>query len=283
MEYRISTLSENTAGVPRAIGEWGFSALVETGEMTVLYDTGDGSGAVHNAELLEVDFTKVDKIVLSHSHFDHTEGLPGVLKKIKKEIEIIAAPDLWTGEKYSTRGRLKPERRYIGIRYTQPYLEGLGARFTLTREPVKLSDNIMTTGEIPIVTDFEKIGEDYLWHKVGDKLELDDFPDDRGLIINTDNGLVVIVGCAHRCLINTLYHAQKVSGVKQIDAVIGGCHLVDAPEERIMKTIAALKELDVKHVGVSHCTGLRAGALMARELGDRFFFNMACSRFPIKK
>ena len=283
MEYRISTLSENTAGVPRAIGEWGFSALVETGEMTVLYDTGDGSGAVHNAELLEVDFTKVDKIVLSHSHFDHTEGLPGVLKKIKKEIEVIAASDLWTGEKYSTRGRLKPERRYIGIRYTQPYLEGLGARFTLTREPVKLSDNIMTTGEIPIVTDFEKIGEDYLWHKVGDKLELDDFPDDRGLIINTDNGLVVIVGCAHRCLINTLYHAQKVSGVKQIDAVIGGCHLVDAPEERIMKTIAALKELDVKHVGVSHCTGLRAGALMARELGDRFFFNMACSRFPIKK
>lgn len=283
MEYRISTLAENTAGIPRAIGEWGFSALVETGEMNVLYDTGDGLGAVHNAELLEVDFSKIDKIVLSHSHFDHTEGLPKVLKKIKREIEVIAAPDLWAGEKYSTRGRLKPERRYIGIPFTQPYLEGLGARFTLTKEPVKLSKNIMTTGEIPIVTDFEKIGEDYLWHKVGDKLELDDFPDDRALIINTENGLVVIVGCAHRCLINTLYHAQKVSGVKQIGAVIGGCHLVDAPEERIMKTIAALKELDVKHVGVSHCTGLRAGALMARELGDRFFFNMACTRFPIKK
>ena len=281
MECRISTLAENTCGVPHAIGEWGFSALVETEEMNVLYDTGEGLGTIHNAELLEVDFSKIDKIVISHSHFDHTEGLPQVLKKMRKEVEVIAAPDLWTGEKYSTRGRLKPECRYIGIPYTRPYLEGLGARFTLTREPVKLTDNIMTTGEIPIVTDFEKIGEDYLLHRVGDQLVKDDFPDDRALIIKTDKGLAVIVGCAHRCLINTLYHAQKIAGVKRIHTVIGGCHLVDAPEERIMKTISALKELDVERVGVSHCTGLRAAAMMAHELGDRFFFNMACTRVTI--
>jgi 7,8-dihydropterin-6-yl-methyl-4-(beta-D-ribofuranosyl)aminobenzene 5'-phosphate synthase len=282
MQCHITTLAENTAGLPYAIGEWGFSALVESDEMNVLLDTGVGYGATHNADLLGIDLTKVDKIILSHSHFDHTEGLPQMLKKIKKkEIEIIAAPDLWTGEKYSVDGRVKAGPLYIGIPYTRFYLENFGAKFTLTREPVKLTNNIMTIGEIPIVTDFEKIGEDYLLHTVGDKLEKDDFSDDRALIINTDKGLTVILGCGHRCLINTLYHAQKITGVQQIHMVIGGCHLIDASEERIRKTIDALKELNVEWVGVSHCTGLRPAAMMAHELGDRFFFNTACNRITI--
>ena len=115
MNCRITTLAENTVGVPYGIGEWGFSALVETDKMNVLLDTGMGYGATHNAELLGIDLTKIDKIVLSHSHFDHTEGLPQMLKKINKEIEVIAAPDLWTGEKYSVDGRVKADPLYIGI------------------------------------------------------------------------------------------------------------------------------------------------------------------------
>ncbi len=156
MGLRIITLTENTAGIPGAIGEWGFSALVETDEMNVLLDTGSGHGAAHNAELLGIDLGKTDKIVLSHSHYDHTGGLPQILRKIKREIEVIAAPDLWA-EKYGARGGFY---RYIGIPCVRPELEKLGARFTLTQEPVKLADSIMTTGEIPIVTDFEKVGED---------------------------------------------------------------------------------------------------------------------------
>jgi 7,8-dihydropterin-6-yl-methyl-4-(beta-D-ribofuranosyl)aminobenzene 5'-phosphate synthase len=272
MQCQIKTLAENTAGMPGIIGEWGFSALVKGDGMTVLLDTGAGNGIISNAELLGVDLTKIDKIVLSHSHFDHTGGLRQVLLKTGKEIEVIAAPDLWA-EKFSVRGGKK--RRYIGIPYTRPELESLGARFTLTQEPIKLTENMMTTGEVPIVTDFEKVGEDYLLAKVDDGYQVDKFPDDRALIVKTDVGLAVILGCAHRCLINTLYHAQKLTGVKQIHTVVGGCHLVDASEERIKKTIAALKDLDVKKVGVSHCTGLRAGAMMAAEFGDEFFFNMA--------
>jgi len=272
MQWQIKTLAENTAGMPRIIGEWGFSALVKGDEMTVLLDTGAGNGIISNAELLGVDLTKIDKIVLSHSHFDHTGGLRQVLLKRGKEIEVIAAPDLWA-EKFSVRGGKK--RRYIGIPYTRPELESLGARFTLTQEPIKLTEHMMTTGEVPIVTDFEKVGEDYLLAKVDDGYQMDKFPDDRALIVKTDVGLAVILGCAHRCLINTLYHAQKLTGVKEIHTVVGGCHLVDASEERIRKTIAALKDLDVKKVGVSHCTGLRAGAMMAAEFGDKFFFNMA--------
>ena len=139
----------------------------------------------------------------------------------------------------------------------------------------------MTTGEIPIVTDFEKVGADYLLVKEGDKYRVDDFPDDRALIIKTEAGLVVILGCAHHCLINTLYHAQKLSGVQQIHTVIGGSHLFDASEDRIKKTVAALKELNVKRVGMSHCTGLQSSAIMAQELAGRFFFNTVGSQLSL--
>lgn len=272
MQCRVTTLAENTAGVPRTIAEWGFSALVETNGMTVLMDTGEGHGIIHNAHVLGIDITTTDKIVISHSHVDHTGGLRQVLGKIGKEIDVIAAPDLWAKKYRAVQGK---KHRYVGIPYTRAELESLGARFTLTQEPVRLAENVMTTGEVPIVTDFEKVGEDYLLVKVGDEYQLDNFPDDRALIVKTNEGLAVILGCAHRCIINTLYHAQNLTGVKEVHTVVGGCHLIHASEERIKKTIAALKDLDVKRVGVSHCTGLRAAAMMAAELGDRFLFNMA--------
>ena len=272
MECRITTLAENTAGAPQTLGEWGFSALIEADGMSILMDTGLGHAITHNAELLNVDLKRTDMIVLSHAHADHTGGLQTVLQRIRREVPVIGAPEIWD-QKYSTRGTTTP--RYIGIPYQRAELESLGARFNLSKEPIKLSKNVMTTGEVSVVTDFEKVGGDTLLVKVDDDYQLDQFPDDRALIVTTEVGLVVILGCAHRCLINTLYHAQNLTGIKRIHTVVGGCHLMDASEERIMKTIAALKDLDVQRVGVSHCTGLKAAAMMAGELGSRFFFNTA--------
>ena len=272
MECRITTLAENTAGAPQIFGEWGFSALIEADGMNILMDTGLGHAVTHNAELLNVDLKTTDVIVLSHAHADHTGGLQPVLQNIRREVPVIGAPEIWD-QKYSTRGTTTP--RYIGIPYQRAELESLGARFNLSKEPIRLSKNVMTTGEVSVVTDFEKVGGDTLLVKVDDDYQLDQFPDDRALIITTEVGLVVILGCAHRCLINTLYHAQNLTGIERIHAVVGGCHLMDASEERIIKTIAALKDLDVRRVGVSHCTGLKAAAMMAHELGSRFFFNTA--------
>jgi 7,8-dihydropterin-6-yl-methyl-4-(beta-D-ribofuranosyl)aminobenzene 5'-phosphate synthase len=272
MECLITTLAENTAGSPQMLAEWGFSALIEADGMNILMDTGLGHAITHNAELLNVDLKKVDVIVLSHGHADHTGGLQRVLQRIRREVPVIGAPEIWD-QKYSTRGTTTP--KYIGIPYQKAELEGLGARFNLSKEPIKLSKNVMTTGEISVVTDFEKVGGDTLLVKIDDDYQSDQFPDDRALIVTTDVGLVIILGCAHRCLINTLYHAQKLTGINRIHTVVGGCHLMDASEERIMKTIAALKDLDVQNVGVSHCTGLKAAAMMAGELGSGFFFNTA--------
>ena len=132
----------------------------------------------------------------------------------------------------------------------------------------------MTTGEIPMVTGYEEI-EPYLQVKEADGWQPDKLRDDQALIINTERGLIVILGCAHRGIINTLYHAQQLTGVKRIYMVVGGCHLMDASKKRILETIAALKELRVQRLGVSHCTGMPAVLAMAQEFGDRFFFNNA--------
>jgi 7,8-dihydropterin-6-yl-methyl-4-(beta-D-ribofuranosyl)aminobenzene 5'-phosphate synthase len=277
VKLTITTLSENTAGAPTLLAEWGLSILIETDTTSILLDTGQGISASHNAGLLGVDLSKVDKIALSHGHSDHTGGLREVLRQIGKEVEIIAHPDIWA-TKYARR-QGQPDR-YIGIPFQRQELEGLGALFILTTKPVNIADGIMTTGEIPMVTEFEQI-EPYLIVKDGTEFKPDSLRDDMGLIISTELGLVIVLGCAHRGIINTLYHAQQLTGIKAIHTVIGGCHLIGASPERTALTIAALRELGVQRISVSHCTGLPAAAMMAHEFSDSFFFNNAGTRITL--
>ncbi|MBA7673419.1 hypothetical protein ES703_81616 [subsurface metagenome] len=275
MKLCVTTLSENTAGINENsaglvdfLAEWGLSILVETDEVNILLDTGRSISAAYNADSLGINLSRIDKIVLSHGHFDHTGGLRQVLRKMSKKVEIIAHPDIWTA-KYSRRAG---KDRYIGIPFQRQELESLGANFNLTTKPVKITDNIMTTGEVPMVTDYEEIDPD-LVVKEDTGWQPDKLLDDQALIINTEPGLIVILGCAHRGIINTLYSAQQLTGVKRVHTVLGGCHLISASPERIRSTIAALKELGVQKIGVSHCTGLPAAVIMAQEFGDKFFFN----------
>ena len=275
MPLRITTLSENTAGTARVLAEWGLSILVETDELKVLLDTCTSISVPHNAPILGVDLSAVDKIVISHGHYDHTGGLKEVLAKTGA-VEIIAHPDIWA-KKYIRFGE---RGGYIGIPFSREELEGLGASFTLSKEPVWISDDIVTTGEIPMVTEYEEIDPN-LYVKEDEELVPDPLLDDRALIIKTDEGLVVILGCAHRGAINTLRHAQEVTGVEPIHTVIGGTHLIGASEERILLTAAALQEFGVNRVGVSHCTGLPAAAMLAQQLGEIFFFNNTGTRIAV--
>jgi len=275
MEIKITTLSENTAG-PGALGEWGLSMLVEADGMKILFDTGGGIAAVHNAELMRVDLAAVDRMVLSHGHYDHTGGLLEVLRRAGGK-EIIAHPDVWA-RKYGSLDNTP--KRYIGIPFVREALEVLGTTFNLSREPVKLSDKVMTTGEIPMLTDYEVV-EKYLCVMEGDEMKQDPLDDDLALIIDTEFGLVVILGCAHHGIINTLTQAKKVTGKELIYAAIGGTHLVHASKERLEKTAAALQEMGVQYLGVSHCTGFNASAYLAREFGDRFFQNNAGTKLTL--
>ena len=283
MMVRITTLSENaaTVGLHNILAEWGLSILIETDGASVLLDTGASISVCHNADTLGIDLANIDKLVLSHSHADHTGGLREVLCRMDTNgIEIIAHPHVW-----SLRYVRRPDKpdRFSGIPFQRPELESLGARFNLTKEPVRIAENIMTTGEIPMATSFEEITlnngervrqEDESWIA-------DEILDDQGVVITTEHGLVVVTGCAHRGIINALYHARKISGVQTIYAVIGGAHLIDASEERIKQTLHALKALNVQKVGLCHCTGMHSISILAYELGDRFFFNNAGTQIEL--
>ncbi len=277
MALRITTLSENTAGSRDLLAEWGLSFLIETGQETILFDTGKTISTAHNIDSLGVKFSKINKIVLSHGHFDHTGGLRQILQRIGKDIEVVAHPNVWAPKYRRRKGK---KDRYIGIPFERQELESLGAMFVLTSESVKVAENCVTTGEVPMVTEYETI-DSGLFVKTSSGWQPDELLDDLSLVIDTEPGLVVVLGCAHRGVINTLYHARKITGEKPIYAVLGGSHLVNAPRERVQRTVADLKRLDVQKMGLCHCTSLPAISTLAHEFGDRFFFNITGTVFEL--
>jgi 7,8-dihydropterin-6-yl-methyl-4-(beta-D-ribofuranosyl)aminobenzene 5'-phosphate synthase len=269
MAVRITTLTENTAQLG-FLGEWGLSILVETDSRRVLLDTGLSISAVHNADLMGIDLATVDTIVLSHAHADHTGGLRDVLRRMRKSVEVVAHPDIWI-PRYVSYGEIN---RHAGIPFVREELESLGATFNLTAEPVKIGDEIMTTGEIEMTTDYEKI-DDRLCRAEGGRIVPDPLTDDLALIVRTLEGLAVITGCAHRGIVNTVRHVQKLTGGEYIHTIIGGTHLLLSSPERISSTADELKELGLLRLGVSHCTGFNASAALAAEFSGVFFLNGA--------
>jgi len=268
----MTTLCDNLVGSIGFIGEWGFSILVECEEEKILLDTGMTGSVVYNAVRNGIDLSRITRIVISHGHLDHTGGLRGLLQVIRKKLEIIIHPEAWA-EKYATRPETNESRiHFIGIPFLKAELENLGASFTLSREPVWINDYIVTTGEVPMKTSFEPI-DNNLFVKTEGKLKQDRVPDDQALVIKTPKGLIVVLGCAHHGMINTIMHAQKITGEKKIHAVVGGTHLFRSDSDQINQSIVKLEELEVDQIGVSHCTGMPAAMALMNHFGNRFFFN----------
>ncbi len=271
MPIQFTTLSENTAIRMGLLAEWGISILIEADDHKILFDTGQSFSAAYNAIVLGIDLSQIDNIVFSHGHADHTGGLLPVLKMMKKQVEVIAHPDIWAA-KYAKRSEGREE--YIGVPFPREEAESLGASFHLSKEPVWLSENIVTSGEIPMVTEYEKV-DPILYVKERGELKPDPLWDDQAIFIKSEKGLIVILGCAHRGIINTLRHAQKLTGVESVYAVIGGTHLMSASPERMDLTIAELLSFGIQRLGACHCTGLPASAMLAQTFGESFFFNNA--------
>jgi 7,8-dihydropterin-6-yl-methyl-4-(beta-D-ribofuranosyl)aminobenzene 5'-phosphate synthase len=279
---KLVTLAENTAGERGLLGEWGWSLLVQAGERTFLLDTGAGPSTVHNAAALGVDLRAVQSVALSHGHYDHTGGLPAVLGILQRpQVPVHLHPASW-GLQYA-RNRRTGVCRYVGIPWHRAEAERLGASFRESDQPVELAPDVILSGTVPQVNDFERVA-DYLLLREGETYRPDPLEDDQALFLRTELGLVVALGCAHRGVVNTLTLGRRLTGLDRVYLVLGGTHLLDAEPEVLDRTIAGLREAGVEWLGVSHCTGGASATRLAQAFGKRFFFNNAGTtlRFPLK-
>jgi 7,8-dihydropterin-6-yl-methyl-4-(beta-D-ribofuranosyl)aminobenzene 5'-phosphate synthase len=270
MGIRITILCDNLVGHLVGSGEHGFSAFIETDRGTYLFDTGGGPFVVENSFALGKDLRTVQKIFLSHGHFDHTGGLPEVLK-IKGKVDVHAHPHVFLDRIAIFKENGKETKRFVGIPYKKGYLESLGANFILNTDFAEVEKGMFLTGEVPRKTSFEK-PDSRLFSEIEGKTEPDIFLDDQSLIIASEKGFILVLGCAHSGMINIINHVIHKTGKEKFYAILGGTHLDFLTPEQLEASIQALNELDVEKIGVSHCTGMRAAFRLNLEFGDRFFY-----------
>jgi 7,8-dihydropterin-6-yl-methyl-4-(beta-D-ribofuranosyl)aminobenzene 5'-phosphate synthase len=233
---------------PRGIkAEWGFSALIETSE-TILFDAGQNV-AFDNFIRLEKPFP--DKIVLSHGHYDHTSGL---LPFLRKSI-LYAHPDV-----FLPRYR---EGRYIGILFKKELIETM-AEVVEVNEPLEVSKGIWALGEIPREFETSLLKDSFI--RRDGKRERDNIWDDQGLAIKSPDGGVLLLGCCHSGLRNTIKWAEEVIG-DEIRFIIGGTHLMEYDDRKIRDIV---KNIKLELMAPCHCTGLKSEFLLMNLLGNKF-------------
>jgi 7,8-dihydropterin-6-yl-methyl-4-(beta-D-ribofuranosyl)aminobenzene 5'-phosphate synthase len=265
---RITILCENSVGraIP-AIGEHGFACWIEMDGKHYLVDSGQGLGIIKNAHVLDLPLNQLSGAVISHGHYDHVGGLDQVLRHVDG-LEVFAHPDVFA-ERYSQGSH---NLRFLGIPQRRELLETLGARFTFTPGFQQIADNLYVTGAIPRDTDFE-LGDANLVQRNSDgQFEPDPFNDDMAVVVESAKGLVVVLGCAHAGIINTLDYVCKQFDRDEVYAVVGGTHLGPVSAEQFNRTLIELKRFNIQKIGVSHCTGQPRAALLRNEFGKRFFY-----------
>ncbi len=251
----------------RGVGEWGFAVLIEADGHTVLFDTGERPDTVlKNAEELGIDLSSVDTVILSHNHFDHTGGLVTLRRELKGKNpsavqhthvgEGIFLPRSLDPEAVKALPPIAPELLVKATDVRDQY-QALGGRFTIHKEPIELHPGMWITGPIPRVHP-EKNWTPFMRIHKGEELVEDTIPEDQALVLNTPEGLVVVVGCGHAGLVNTMEHARSITNGTPIHAVLGGFHLLSASDQHLGWTGSKMREFGVQHLVGAHCTGINS-------------------------
>lgn len=276
-KLKLTVLIENSPAYDTYLeGCFGLSLWLEMWregtQRSVLFDVGPRADSLlRNAERLGVDLSRVDAIVLSHCHFDHTAALSGFLKSLGRPVPVFGHPDI-----FRPNFVLLPEFMDYAMsgENSRVNLENAGARFVLTKDAMEPFPGVMLTGEVEHVTPFEETGGvSCLTTDDAGNLIPDRPQDDISLVVNVRGmGAIVLSGCGHAGVVNIVKKAKSLAGGDEIAAIIGGFHLLQATLERTEWTIAAFRDIAPKLsvMAPMHCTGLQPSAMMAAAYGDSF-------------
>lgn len=268
------------------LAEHGLSLLVTVyrgdDRHTVLFDTGYTKlGVLHNMDMLGVDAKQIEAVVLSHGHMDHTGSLFGVLEKLSGPVPLVVHPGAFAHPRYtrSPDGALRLWPRTL----VRKDLEQTNAEIVESRTPTLVADGtVLVTGEVERTSGFEKGFPNALIERDGEIVQ-DPIADDQSVVVRLrGKGLVVITGCAHSGVVNTLVFARKTTGEQNVHAVLGGFHLTGPFFEKIHEdTVAAIKEMNPEVVMPMHCTGWKAMQRFSKEFPSSFVLNSVGSKLML--
>ena len=269
--------------LPLPIAEHGFSTLVNVVKSeveksnkisnTYLFDAGPSeNGVIHNANIFEIDFSRIDGIILSHGHFDHFTGLANILKRILLYKQNNFGIDLFLHpEAFLKRWEIYEDGKKAKMPFLdEDHLKELGALIHKNKDVTYLPNDeyplLLVTGEIPRNTSFEKgFPFQYAEDPLNNEIRLVPDPlvrDDQAIVVNVKNkGLIIVTGCGHSGIINTINYAKKVTKIDNVYAVIGGFHLPSDGsicEQAIEPTLKELTKIDPDYLVPCHCTGWKA-------------------------
>ncbi|ACM18850.1 metal-dependent hydrolase, beta-lactamase superfamily II [Geotalea daltonii FRC-32] len=265
MKGRITVLCDNGVGpLAGTLGEHGFAALIETASGSLLFDTGQGATLLHNAQRMQRDLRRVDKVAISHGHYDHTGGLWPLLQWCGPK-RVYGHEGIFAG-RYTLRDGEKG--RSIGMPYSREFLEGQGASFDLDASFREIAPDIFLSGEVPRKQAFEQ-GDTGLFCDAAGCIP-DQVPDDQSLVLKTGKGLVLVLGCCHSGMINTLELVRERTGETRIYAVIGGNHLGFSSQAQLNGTVKMLGTYGIEKICGSHCAGFAASARLMKEFPGKF-------------
>lgn len=265
----LTVLVENQPAGRGLLGEHGIAFHLRVDGRSVLFDTGQGLTLTHNADQLGIDLGALEAIVLSHGHYDHTGGLPAVLERCSA-VDIYLHPD-------AVQPKFNREGKDIGAPPLALTALNKAKTLHMVEKPVEILPGLFATGSIPRRNAFEDTGGPFYCDT--HKQHEDTLPDDQALYALLPEGVVVILGCSHAGLVNTLEYISELTGGLPIHAIIGGTHLLRANEVRLAATAGLLETLNVQLLAPNHCTGLNAQCYLRSRFPDRFAEAHAGTRF----